>query len=51
MNVKKSVASACIVNNQFIFAIGGRNNKFMLLNIIEKYQINEILRNKVLFNF
>lgn len=39
MNTDKGNVSACIINNQYIFIIGGYNNNVTYLNEIEKYSI------------
>lgn len=39
MTNKKDMASACILNNQFIFIIGGHIGSSNSLNEIEKYSI------------
>ena len=39
MNDGKANVSACIINNQFIYIIGGYNNNSTYMNEIEKYSI------------
>ena len=41
MNRLKSNASACILNNKFIYILGGKNEDAGILNEIEKYEIDK----------
>lgn len=43
MNRLKSDASACILNNKYIYIIGGKNDDAGVLNEIEKYDIDRDL--------